>query len=222
MNTFNELMYQIDGEETFESSLYNSLFTDNYYIEKDNDKEVKQDLTPEDLIEFHEKMKKIKKAIMIGLSILAIITVLLKIKKSKDKKKAEAKSKANGASLMESIPELKEIKDKLDKQKKRINRIENNMKEYKKNCDHRDDYYKRAMGDICKESEDVCLTVQRLVNDGFDSILKKFDLNEINDQERHDTIAHLTDEAKGLLDDAGKYFNKTFKYYDYGKHYENT
>lgn len=85
MNTFNELMYQIDGEETFESELYNSLFTDNYYIEKD--KEVKQDLTPEDLIEFHEKMKKIKKAIMIGLSILAIITVLLKIKKSNDKKK---------------------------------------------------------------------------------------------------------------------------------------
>jgi DNA repair exonuclease SbcCD ATPase subunit len=85
MNTFNELMYQIDGEETFESSLYNSLFTDNYYIEKEDN--TKRDLTPKQQLEELEKRnKRLKKIIIAAIAICgAIIAALIIINKKKSK-----------------------------------------------------------------------------------------------------------------------------------------
>jgi DNA repair exonuclease SbcCD ATPase subunit len=87
MNTFNELMYQIDGEETFESSLYNSLFTDNYYIEKEDN--TKRDLTPKQQLEELEKRnKRLKKIIIAAIAICgAIIAALIIINKKKSNEK---------------------------------------------------------------------------------------------------------------------------------------
>ena len=85
MNTFNELMYQIDGEETFESELYNSLFTDNYYIEKEDN--TKRGLTPKQQLEELEKRnKRLKKIIIAAIAICgAIIAALIIINKKKSK-----------------------------------------------------------------------------------------------------------------------------------------
>ena len=171
MNTFNELMYQIDGEETFESELYNSLFTDNYYIEK----EVKQNLTPEQQLEELEKRnKRLKKIIIAAIAICgAIIAALIIINKKKSKEK-ELKNKELGKSRGEYLRSGGDAKD-------RCLQANDNLKKSQKEADNP----KAEISELKQKSADITTDKNKTPEE-------KKEEKEKSSQEMKDTVSQLT------------------------------
>ena len=173
MNTFNELMYQIDGEETFESSLYNSLFTDNYYTEKEDN--TKRDLTPEQQLEELEKRnKRLKKIIIAAIAICgAIIAALIIINKKKSKEK-ELKNKELGKSRGEYLRSGGDAKD-------RCLQANDNLKKSQKEADNP----KAEISELKQKSADITTDKNKTPEE-------KKEEKEKSSQEMKDTVSQLT------------------------------
>ena len=188
MNTFNELMYQIDGEETFESELYNSLFTDNYYIEK----EVKQNLTPEQQLEELEKRnKRLKKIIIAAIALCgAIIAALIIInkKKSKEIKNKELENKELEKSKNEYLGSWGEAEDRCLRANAKFELTNDKLKKSQEEADN----LKAEISELRQKISELRQKSADTATDKNKTPEEKKEEKEKYSQEMKDTAAQLT------------------------------
>ena len=127
MSIFDELMSKVDDnydEPTFESefdSLLNSINEDTMYEAETNEKKSNQ-ISPEEVAEIKAKAKKVKKAIVAALAVLATILVV---------HHAVSNRGANGAEIARLKSELAAEKRSKDKNNAKIKELENKIAELK-------------------------------------------------------------------------------------------
>ena len=128
MSIFDELMSKVDDnydEPTFESefdSLLNSINNEDTMYEAETNEKKSNQISPEEVAEIKAKAKKVKKAIVAALAVLATILVVHHVVSNRS---------ANGAEIARLKSELAAEKRSKDKNNAKIKELENKIAELK-------------------------------------------------------------------------------------------
>ncbi len=166
MSIFDELMSKVDdnyNEPTFESefgSLLNGINEDTMYEAETNEKKSNQ-ISPEEVAEIKAKAKKVKKAIVAALAVLATILVVHHVVSNRS---------ATGAEISRLQTELAAEKRSKDKNNAKIKELENKISELKaeneKVSSDNKKMTKELNGINAKKLEEKLVDMKKKIEDG--------------------------------------------------------